>query len=443
MFFLYSILFTIGFLIFSPRFLFDALRNGKYAAGFRERLGHLPNFEKNRRPVLWLHAVSVGETNAAKPLLDEIAEKYPEFRIIVSTTTETGQELAKQIFSDYAEQVFYLPFDWRFSVRRALEHFKPRIILIMETEIWFNFIREADIGGANVFLVNGRISEKSYKRYRLIKGMFNRIFNHISLSLMQTKEDAERLLKLGVRKKKVKLTGNIKFDRVTGETDNSLTESFRERFAVAKDAPLIIAASTHEPEERWILEALRIIWKKSPEKLPRLLIAPRHPERFGAVDKLIKKSGFDWVRRSETVSNRDKTAEIILLDSIGELQAVFPLGEIVFVGGSLIPHGGQNILEPAMSGNAIVTGFYTSNFKAIVKEFLEKKSLIQLPEMDKAEIPEKLAEVFTELLKNHKKNEILRHNSRLVVKRNVGAVEKTMKFLNPFLTVHRSRTVDK
>ena len=438
MFFLYSILYSIGFLILLPRFLYDGLTKGKYAAGFRERLGDLPRFEKDQRSVLWLHAVSVGETNAAKPLLDEIVRRFPELRIIVSTTTETGQTLAKQIFSDYAERVFYLPFDWKFSVRRTLNHFKPSIVLIMETELWFNFIREADRSGARVFIVNGRISEKSHKRYLRINKLVKRVFKHIQLTLVQDKENAKRLLSLGIRAKKIKITGNLKFDRVNDKSNDLMTDYFRERFDISKDAPLIIAASTHEPEERWILEAFRIMWKNSPEKLPRLLIAPRHPERFDEIYKLIKNSGFEWTRRTDPVSRRDKAAEIILLDSIGELQIVFPFAEVVFVGGSLIPHGGQNILEPAMFGKAIVTGFYTSNFKSIIDEFLNKDSLIQLPELDKAEIPIKLAEVFTELFEDKNKREILQHNSLLVVKHNVGAVGKTLKQLEPYLKVHTS-----
>ena len=441
MFFIYSILYSVGFLILSPRFAVDALREGKYSAGFWQRLGHLPKFVKDQRSILWLHAVSVGEVNAAKPLIEQIAKQFPEFRIVISTTTKTGQTLAEQIFSDFAEQIFYLPFDWQFSVRRALNHFQPNIILIMETEIWFNFIREADIAGARVFLVNGRISEKSYKRYRLIKNIVKRVFNHIQMALMQDKDDAKRLLDIGIRPHKIKLTGNIKFDRVTDHSDDLLTDYFRERFDVSEAAPLIVAASTHENEERWILEAFRIMWEKSPEKLPRLLIAPRHPERFDEVYELIKKSGFEWTRRTDPVSTRDKVAEIILLDSIGEMQAVFPLAETVFVGGSLIPHGGQNILEPALSGNAIVTGFYTSNFESIVKEFLEKNSIIQLPELGETEIPAKLAEVFTELLENERKREILRHNSRVVVKQNVGAVEKTLEHLEPYLAVHQQSVV--
>lgn len=439
MFLIYSFLYTVGFLLLLPRFLFDALRKGKYAAGFWQRLGYLPEFERNSQPVLWIHAVSVGETNAAKPLVEKILEKYPDYRLIISTTTETGQNLARQLFKNKAEQIFYLPFDWCFTVRRALKHFKPNIILIMETELWFNFIRESGIANARIFLVNGRISEKSLNRYFWIKKMIRRVFNYVDLALMQDKADAKRLLKLGVKNKKIKITGNIKFDQKVDTTQHLKTEYFRDRFAISPDAPLIAAASTHEPEERWILEAFKTVWKNSTDELPRLLIAPRHPERFSEVAKLIEQTGFVWCKSSDSDIEKDETAEIILLDSIGELRAFFPLAAIVFVGGSLIPHGGQNILEPALTGNAIVTGFYTMNFKAIVGDFLKNQALIQLPELKENEIPEKLAEVFTDLLQDVEKRLILRHNTRAIVSQNVGATEKTVEYLKPWLEVHYNR----
>jgi 3-deoxy-D-manno-octulosonic-acid transferase len=228
----------------------------------------------------------------------------------------------------------------------------------------------------------------------------------------------------------VKVTGNIKFDQSFDAGD--LTETFRRRFGVLSDAPLILAASTHAPEERWILEAFKKLWKDSPEKLPRLLIAPRHPERFGEVTEIIRETGFDWVRRSENPSPRDKTAEVILLDSIGELRAAYPLAEIVFVGGSLIPHGGQSVLEPAVAGKPIVTGFYTMNFSAAVKEFLEKDALIQLPETDEESVSDDLARVFTELLTDAEKRAHLSRNALEVMQKNRGATAKTMENLKPF-----------
>lgn len=429
MFLLYSFLLTVGFVLLLPLFV---LRRGKYTAGFWQRLGFLPDFETDGRKVLWLHCVSVGETNAARPLVSEIIENFPEYLLVVSTTTKTGQELARKIFNDQAKMVFYFPLDWKFVVRRVLRKVRPDIVLLMETELWFNFLRQTSKSGARIAVVNGRISEKSFRRYTHIKKTMRRVLHYIDLALMQTRGDAKRLIELGIRSSKVKVTGNVKFDQSFEEND--LTERFRARFDVSENSPVIVAASTHAPEESLVLQAFRDVWKHSPERLPRLVIAPRHPERFEEVSELIKKSGFDWVRRSEAESTRDKTAEIILLDSIGELRAVYPLAEIVFVGGSLIPHGGQSVLEPALARNAIVTGFYTMNFADVVKEFLRQEALVQLPRLEEKQIPGKLAEVFRELLQNAEKRRKLSVNAVGVMQENRGASRRTIENLKQLLS---------
>ncbi len=441
MYFLYSILLTFGFIILMPRFLLDVVRKGKYADGFWQRLGHLPDFKANHRPILWIHCVSVGETQAARPLVKKILEDFPNYRLVISTTTKTGQELAQEVFANVAELVFYMPFDWRFSVKRALRHIKPSVILIMETEIWFNFIREANKNGAGVFIVNGRLSEKSANRYAMIPKTMRRVLHYVDLALMQDAADAKRLSTLGIRNSKVKVTGNVKFDQSFNEAETDLTKEFRRRFAIEKDAPLIVAASTHAPEEALIIEAFKEVWKNSADKLPRLLIAPRHLERFIEVAVLAKNSGFDWVLRSEEESGRDKVAELILLDSIGELRSVFPLAEIVFVGGSLIPHGGQNVLEPAAEKKAIVTGFYTTNFATIVNELVERNAIIQLPELTEKEIPPQLAETFLSLLRNAEKRNELAQNAFEVMEKNRGATGKTIELLYPFLQVHNNNYI--
>ncbi len=430
MFFLYSFLLTIVFILLSPLLL---LRSGKYLAGFWQRLGFLPDFDANGKSVMWLHCVSVGETQAARPLVKELVKNFPDYQLVVSTTTKTGQQLASEIFKAEADLVFYFPYDWKFAVRKALRKINPNVILLMETEIWFNFIREAGRSGAKVIIVNGRLSEKSAARYKWITNTFRRVFHYIDLVLAQTPADAKRFLAFSIRGTKVKVTGNLKFDQQFGETENKLTHEFRERFEISQDAPLIIAASTHAPEEKLILDALKELWKNSTASLPRLMLVPRHPERFAEVEQIIKGTGFSWAKRSENPSVRDKTAEIILLDSIGELRAVYPLAEIVFVGGSLIPHGGQNILEPAICKKTIVTGFDTMNFKAIVEEFLAKDAVIQLPKLSEKEASQKLAEVFSKLLSDEKRRIELAENAFRVAEENRGATAKTINSLKEIL----------
>lgn len=433
MFFIYSIILTIGSIILLPRFIFDVLRNGKYAAGFRQRLGKLPPFAQNGKPVLWLHCVSVGETNAALPLAREILANFPEYRLVVSTTTKTGQKLAKNIFKDLAELVFYFPLDFRFAVRRALRHIQPKVVLIMETEIWFNFLRETYKTRAKIAIVNGRLSEKSLRGYLYIKSFMQRILHYIDLALMQGYADSMRLKQIGIRPNKTRVTGNIKFDQISDKTENILTEELRNRFGISKDSPLIVAASTHSPEEKWILDAFKQVYKTDLPNLPRLLIAPRHPERFAEVGELIEKTGFSWTKRTNTPNAEDKLADVILLDSIGELRAAYPLAEIVFVGGSLIPHGGQSILEPALAKKAIVTGFYTRNFAAIVQEFLKPHALVQLPELDKNEVVKNLAKVFENLLRKEMLRNKLGLNAYAVMQKNRGATKKTIEYLRPLL----------
>ncbi len=439
MFALYSLLLTVGFVLMLPLLL---LRREKYAAGFRQRFGHIPALPQNGNPVVWIHCVSVGETNAALPLVKALREEYPDYQIVISTVTKTGQELAQKLFQEDANLIFYFPFDWKFTVKRALEKIKPNVVLIMETELWFNFIREAVRTNIRVFIVNGRISEKSANRYMKIPKMMRRVLRYIDLALMQTNKDAKRLLSLGINPNKVRVTGNIKFDQPEIEKENLFLNYFGERFDITPENPMIVAASTHAPEEKWIIEAFKKVCKSRSENLPRLLLVPRHPERFGEVEELVRKSGLKLVRRSSPLGLEDISADVILLDSIGELRQVFPLAEIVFVGGSLIPHGGQNILEPALAGKAIVTGFYTVNFAEIVDAFEQNEAVIRLPELQESGIPDKLAEVFNELLENAGARSKLAENALAMLEKNRGATAKTMKFLRPTLQVQVKKITD-
>ncbi|MDM7923452.1 MAG: 3-deoxy-D-manno-octulosonic acid transferase, partial [Pyrinomonadaceae bacterium] len=403
----------------------------KYASGFMERLGNYPEFVQDRRPVIWLHCVSVGEANAARPLVDGLLSEFPEHRVIVSTTTRTGQELAKKIFAGKADAVFYFPFDWKFSVRRALEVFKPAAVLLMETEIWPRFIHEAKIAGAKVAIVNGRLSQRSFDRYSRVRPFVSRVLNDVDLALMQAENDADRIKGLGIQADRVEVTGNIKFDQVSGSSDAALTEHFRNRFRITAEKPLIVAASTHEPEERYVLKALEGVLGHH----CRLMLVPRHPERFHAVEALLKASPYTYVRRSADESHNDKDADVILLDTIGELRSVYPLAEIVFVGGSLIPHGGQSVLEPAVEGKAIVSGPYTHNFDSVVKEFLKHDAIIQTGEApDGFQISERLHESFTLLLEDRGRRSALGQNAAGVMAKSGGdATPRTIRSLRPLI----------
>lgn len=430
MYLFYSLLFTLGMLVLAPRFLFDALRKGKYVEGFGQRLGRLPEIPDSGRPVIWLHCVSVGETQAARPLAQAILKKFPEHRLVVSTITLTGQRVAREVFSKEAAALIYFPFDWAWTVRRALRHVNPELVLIMETELWPRFLRECRERGVAVALVNGRLSEKSFRRYNLIRGFIKRVVDCLDVALMQSETDARRIGALGLEEARVKVSGNVKFDLAASTEESAKTEELRERFNLDRRSPLIIAASTHATEERIVLEAFKQLRAAPAHHEARLLIAPRHPERFNEVAALLSSSGFAWSRRSEAPRETDEASDVILLDSIGELRAAYPLAALVFVGGSIAPTGGHNVLEPAEAGACVITGAHTNNFAAIIKAFLERDALVQLPTLEDEEAAAaELARSFAELLSDEARRSGMVERAKGVLDENRGATRYTAELI--------------
>jgi 3-deoxy-D-manno-octulosonic-acid transferase len=437
MYLLYSLLLTTGLVALLPRFLYDALRHGKYIEGLRQRLGQLPYINQTERPVIWLHCVSVGETQAARPLAQAILKKFPSHALVVSTVTLTGQRVAREVFRHDAAAVFYFPFDWAWSVRAALGKINPACVLIMETELWPNFLRECRRRGIPVALVNGRLSEGSFRRYRLIRRFTARIVNCLDLALMQSEADAERIRALGLSNERVMVSGNVKFDAGDAAADElALSRELAARFQLLRnDRPLIVAASTHAPEERIVIEAFKQLRATDGLAEARLLIAPRHPERFTETAALLDSSGLGWTRRSSPHHELDAASDAILLDSIGELRAIYPYASVVFVGGSLARTGGHNVLEPAAAGSCVVTGAHTANFAAIMRVFLEADALIQLPDLSERDAPDALAQVFAQLLSDDARRRAIAARARAVVEQNRGATERTVKLLATLLTI--------
>jgi len=436
MYFIYSLLLTLGFVVLLPRFLFDAFRHGKYVAGFRERLGKLSAIESRGRLVVWIHCVSVGESQAARPLVRGIRQRFPNHILVISTTTLTGQNLARELFKNEAAKVFYFPFDWRWTVRRALKSINPSAVLIMETELWPGFLLEAHKEHIPVAIVNGRISHQSFRRYKWISGFVSRVLECLSVGIMQTEADAERMRSLGLPASKVFVSGNLKFDAGAMPSSNTLASELQKRFNIADEAPLILAASTHAPEERVMLEAYQLLKNSSSQKI-RLLLAPRHPERFADVASLLDGSGLTWTRRSNPSSASDQTCDAILLDTIGELPAIYSLAAVVFVGGSIANNGGHNILEPAAVGAAVVTGPHTHNFDGIVTVFAKKQAIIQLPVLSVGQADIALGSVFRELLDDKQLRRELGQRAKHLVAQNQGATERTLDLLDSFLMSKR------
>jgi 3-deoxy-D-manno-octulosonic-acid transferase len=284
-----------------------------------------------------------------------------------------------------------------------------------------------------VAIVNGRLSERSFRRYQLVRRFIKRIVNDLDLALMQTESDARRIRALGLAPERVFVSGNVKFDIGDDAGEQALTAEMRERFHFSDDRPLIVAASTHSQEERIILEAFKQLLSTPGKDHPRLLIAPRHPERFAEVASLMESSGLLSARRSDAPGERDSICDVLLLDSIGELRAVYPLASIAFIGGSLTPTGGHNILEPAAAGACTVTGAHTFNFKAIVEAFLEADALVQLPVLALEEATSALSNVLRELLANDERRRAIGENARAVLEKNRGATARTIKLLAPIL----------
>lgn len=387
MYHLYSFALSILFLALAPYFAYQALRHGKYTENFKQRLGVLPrSLGGSSRPTVWVHTVSVGEFNAARPLLKDIKADLKNHRLVVSTTTRTGQMLARAEAAGNLDGVFYFPFDWQFAARRALKITRPDLVIILETEVWPNFLRESSRRGVPVIIVNGRISERSFRRYNYARPFFSRVLQDVRLFVMQSDADAERIRLLGAPAERVRVCGNLKYDTAVPASGPLSTSesSLDQRFDLASSRPLIVAGSTARGEEEILLDAFRLVRKQAALADARMIIAPRKPERFDEVAALLAQSGFTFARRSEQERAEQKSAEqksaeqerlragesdIILLDTIGELRAVYRFADVVFVGGSMVGRGGHNIIEPAVYGRPIIVGPHTENFRQIVSDF--------------------------------------------------------------------------
>ena len=429
MYLAYSLLLSLGLLVLLPYFVFQALAHGKYLDGLRQRLGRVP--QTNRQPVIWVHCVSVGETQASRPLVQRLKQQFPRHALVVSTVTITGQKLAREVFRNQADSVFYFPLDWRWSVRRTLKNINPAAVLIMETELWPNFLRECGERQVPVAVVNGRISQKSFRRYLLIQPFLRRVLSSLTIAVMQSEADAQRLQILGMPGEKLFTGGNLKFDAEVGSDLADKTTEISERFDLNSNVPLILAASTHAPEEQIILESFKQLKVTQPL---RLMLAPRHPERFNEVASLMEKSGFTWSRRTSAPAPEDRDADVILLDTIGELPAVYSLAQIVFVGGSIVDRGGHNVLEPAAVGTAVVTGAHTHNFHAIVSKMEQANAIVQLRAVEGDEAVRELTEALTELLSNPDLCEKLAQRAKQLVTDNQGATERTLQLIAPLLS---------
>jgi 3-deoxy-D-manno-octulosonic-acid transferase len=419
----------------SPWFAYQALRYRKYVANLPQRMGYLPvHFNLDGDESIWIHAVSVGEVLTARALLPELRERYPGLRIFLSTTTLSGQQVARTRLPE-ADAVFFLPFDLPPFVSRTLRLVKPRLFIMMETEIWPNLLRACRRQGVKTMLVNGRISSRSYPRYRLARGFFRGVLADVDRFCMQSDESARRIIDIGADPARVTVTGSLKFESLESPAVAAGRGAGRvlRYFRIPASRPVFMAASTLKGEETSVLSAFAALRRLQPSAM--LIIAPRKPERFGEAEDLARAEGFRVIRRTELAVDAEPRADVVVLDSIGELAHLFQVATVVFVGGSLVDQGGHNILEPAVHGKPIVFGPYMQNFAEIAATFLSSQAAIQV--MSASE----LTEVVVRLAGDPVERARLGAAARALVEANRGAKPRTLETIFDLLPAPAGRGV--
>ncbi|MEA3328139.1 MAG: 3-deoxy-D-manno-octulosonic acid transferase [Candidatus Omnitrophota bacterium] len=432
---IYDLIYLVLAIFYLPYFFYRLLRDRRYAGGFLMRFGRLPKKKQellSGRKVIWLHAVSVGEIISAQALIRALRNEFPGYSLVVSTVTSTGNQVARKMASPQ-DVVIYLPFDLSWIVKAVVDKINPVLFLILETEIWPNLINCLFKKEVPVALVNGRISASSFKGYQKARFLLRGILSKISLFCMQTKLGAERIISLGAPAERVKVSGNMKFDQPgLGQFSIEKIEQLRALLDLQNGSELFVAGSTHNGEEKALLDVYRNLNRRFPGL--KLLIAPRHPERTSQIERLVSKYGFKPIRISQLLThNAQRTTHnspVFILDTIGQLRMLYALATVVFVGGSLLRRGGQNLIEPAVLGKPVISGPHFFNFQDVGDMLISKNGAIVVkdkPELEKAVV---------ELLDEPSKRLLLGQRAKEVVEANLGATDRCIelikiKALNP------------
>lgn len=432
MYVLYSVLFGAWVLCMAPYFLYRAWRHQKYLPELRQRLGTLPpSLKADGRPTVWIHSCSVGETLSVTPLAQALHARFPQVRLVFSTITKTGQAIAQDRFAQYGTgNTFYFPIDLPGPVRRVLDWTQPSLLITIDTEIWPNTLHEAHRRGIPIVMANGRISAQSFQYYKWLQPVMALIFRCYTALLMKAPEDAARLQRMGARPSQIEISGNLKYDRSGAERDVSqaLAEALDLSFGLSQSsAPLVVAGSTHEGEEQILLDVLTRLRQLPGLEATRLMLVPRHPERFAQVAQLAQSMGFAVHRRSAPTPARGDEP-VLVLDTLGELSTAYQFGTVVFVGGTLIPHGGQSIMEPAAYGRPIVVGPSMKNFPGIIDDFLEVGGIAQIAatEGDPNAQRAQLTQAFADLLTDTPAREAMGRAAHSVFEGSQGATQFTL-----------------
>lgn len=425
MYLLYSLLFTVGAILSAPYYLLRPGR-GRGRGYWSERIGNIP-FQESTQRAIWVHAVSLGETLAAAGLVQEIQRKYPDRKIYLSHVTPAGREAGEKRLPAIAGR-FFLPLDWRWTVRKALARIRPSFLLVVETELWPNLLRAAKEAGARVVMVNARLSTRSLKRYQLAGPFLRRVLDGVDEICAQTEEDADRFRRLGAPAGRVRMTGNLKFDAQPPQLGD-FARALKAALGQTQRSPVVVAASTMPGEEPLVFKAWDAIRQRNPKSL--LILAPRHPARVNELcDQMIRQLRV-YVRRTALPADGQALAAllqskpILILDTIGELAGIFEVADIVFMGGSLVPTGGHNLLEPAYWSKPIIFGPHMENFRDIARRFLDAGAAIQVND------PEELAQA-AQRLEDPGARARLGAAARMALDQNSGATARTLDALQKF-----------
>jgi 3-deoxy-D-manno-octulosonic-acid transferase len=411
-------------LVASPWLAWQALRKGKYRQGAAAKLLGRTHLRQGPQPCLWLHAVSVGEVNLAAGTLDRFAAAHPGWDVVVSTTTRTGYELAQRKYADRF-QVCYCPLDFSWAVRNALGRIRPTLLVLAELELWPNLILAARRRGVRVAIVNGRLSDRSFRRYRRVRPLVAAVLRRIDLIAAQDAETARRFCELGADPDAVTTTGSLKYDGALTDRRHPRIQTLRTLAGIPEDAPVFLAGSTQAPEEAYALEAFRRLRPSHPQL--RLILVPRHAERFEEVAQLLERSGLPWRRRSALGDGAGETPSVLLVDVIGELGAWWGTATVGFVGGSFGSRGGQNMLEPAALGVATSFGPNTWNFRDIVAQLLAAEGA------QRVATPEELEAFVARALDDPAWGRALGERGRQLVLSQQGATDRTLAALEALL----------
>ena len=424
---IYQPLFALAFLVYSPVALWRLMFAPKgQRVSMRERMGRVPRRRDTSRPLVWIHGVSVGEVKAASNFVAELRKLRPDVDLVISTTTPNGRLVAKQEYPDLP--VVTYPLDLGYFPGRALGRLQPRCVLLMELEIWPNFLQSARKRQIPVAVINGRISARTFKGYRLARGLLPQL-DMISRYCVQDQAYRQRLLELGVDPSRIFVTGNMKYDSVVMGQHTVEAQRLRP-WLRARDERVLVAGSTHDDEEKAVLSAVKQC-ERGGSCPVRLVLVPRHPERAAAVCDVVTQSGFTAVLWSEAARELPAlgSEDVVVVDTIGQLQRFYAACDVAFVGGSLIPHGGQNMLEPAAQGRAVIFGPHTDNFRRDVELLLEAEAVVQVPD------PARFAEELKRLLEDPELCASYGARALRVIEQNQGATTRTLELVDDLIAI--------